>query len=231
MDNKKRLEITSVFVVGLLLLNLISFGIFTGMEVSASSDTGGENVALGKEVTVSSEVEEEWGVGGNAVDGDETTSWYSWTTNNFPSSEPISETNPAWLMVDLGSPHIINRWKVIAFSVKENYQFKDVYLEGSEDGKVFTPIDSSLNNTTIDENRYSVDEDGYTVTINKSLSPTVTYQYFRIKVTNVDPLMAEAGKPNPTNIYEFELWGSPVGEIVNSETPAIGTQPAGKTVN
>jgi len=231
MDNKKRLEITSVFVVGLLLLNLISFGIFTGMEVSASSDTGGENVALGKEVTVSSEVEEEWGVGGNAVDGDETTSWYSWTTNNFPSSEPISETNPAWLMVDLGSPHIINRWKVIAFSVKENYQFKDVYLEGSEDGKVFTPIDSSLNNTTIDENRYSVDEDGYTVTINKSLSPTVTYQYFRIKVTNVDPLMAEAGKPNPTNIYEFELWGSPVGEIVNAETPAIGTQPAGKTVN
>ncbi|WP_369355500.1 discoidin domain-containing protein, partial [Lysinibacillus capsici] len=224
MENKKRLKITSVFVVGLLLFNLISFGVFAGMEVSASSDTGGENVALGKAVTVSSEVEEEWGVSGNAVDGDETTSWYSWTTNDSPSSEPISETNPAWLMVDLGSPHIIKRWKVIAFSMTENYQFKDVYLEASKDGDVFTPIDSSLNNTTIDQN-------GYTVTINKSLSPTVTYQYFRIKVTNVEPLMAEAGKPNPTNIYEFELWGSPAGEIVDADTPAIGTQPTGATVN
>ena len=66
-------------------------------------------------VKVSSEVKEYNLVGGNAVDGDEGTEWYSWIEDNAPS-EPISNTNPAWLMVDLGSSHIINRWVVIAYS-------------------------------------------------------------------------------------------------------------------
>ena len=59
------------------------------------------------------------------------------------------------------------------------------------------------------------------MTINNSLSSAVTYRYFRVKVTDVDPLFYADGKPAPTNIMEFELWGYEAnGGIPN--TPEIG---------
>ncbi|QPR67065.1 S-layer homology domain-containing protein [Lysinibacillus macroides] len=217
MENKKWLKIISVFVVGLLLFNLISFGGFADIEVSASSDT---NVALGKQYLASS-VEGDLATADMAFDEDELTYWGS-----NPGEGEITESNPAWLMVNLGTPHTINRWVVVGAAFKdiamESYTVKNIKLEGSNDGVNFTQIDFSDNNIEIDSS-------GYTTTIDKTFSSSVTYQYFRVKVTETFSSMP--GEILTAMIYEFELWGYPVAGTVDAETPAIGTQPVGATVN
>ncbi|MGR6907175.1 discoidin domain-containing protein, partial [Lysinibacillus sp. BSL11] len=218
MENKKWLKIITVFVVGLLFFNLLSFGGFADIEVSASTDI---NVVSGKQYSASS-LEGEWATADMAFDEDKITYWGS-----DISKGEITESNPAWLMVDLGTPHTINRWVVIGSASYDPitnigyYSIKNIELEGSDDGVDFTPIDFSDNNIEVDSSES-------TTTIDKSLSSPVTYQYFRVKVTDSSSTF---GDKLTAMIYEFELWGSPVGEIVDAETPAIGTQPVGTAVN
>lgn len=211
----KRCSTLLVLIVSLI----ITTGLFNpkGVIAAVNIDTIGPesfNVALNKTTTASS-----IGYGNlpeQAVDGNLSSDWESYYSSYDLNSPPlISVSNPAWIMVDLRRDHVVNRWRVIAGAYDMdgsgttqaqnangtlNYEFngcRDCILQGSNDGQNFTDID------LVNEN-INTDAGGMTVTIDRTLPTSVTYRYFRVKITKV------SGYEKKAEIKEFELYGLPV---------------------
>jgi hypothetical protein len=114
-----------------------------------------ENVAKGKEVTVSSFSEPN--VPALAVDGDLSTRW----------AQGIGLPDPSWIQVDLGAPHGLSGL-ITTFEKSTGYKYR---LQTSVDEVNWTTIDDHTGSDTTTQANYSVPADG---TVGRFVRLTVT---------------------------------------------------------
>ncbi|OUP79677.1 hypothetical protein B5F07_21705, partial [Lachnoclostridium sp. An169] len=147
------------------------------------------NVALSRELTVSSHTD--WATEQKEclVDGDESTKWCSAT---------IKDGTPQWAVVDLGEARDITGWRVVHAAVegadKVTYEFKLQYTEKE------TP-DGAADGDWIDADSVTGNIDAVT---ERNLENTIHTRYVKLYVT--EPVqLSQATKV--TRIYELEVYG------------------------
>ena len=131
----------------------------------------------------------------NAVDGSSATKWCH------------SAAGDKWLMLDLGQSYTIERWVVKHSGVAESaiYNTRDFKLQKSDNGTIWTDVDSVTGNTA---------------NITDRSIPSFSSRYTRLYITN-------SGSDNGARIYELELYSSSINTKFNNDVNNSALQGTG----
>jgi len=165
----------------ILLVTMLAVAANSGTVHAATTLNATTNLALHKPATASSIISVD-GEASQAVDGTTTTNWVS----------AIVEIS--WLMVDLGEPAAIGRYRVVHANPYETWQrasinLRDFQFQVSQDGQNWLTLDS------ITDNLADVTD--------RPVSSSEKYRYVRLYVINPQTELSSRA----ARIYEFEVYG------------------------